>query len=100
MNLPMPAVLAFLARALVLAAGLVFAVSLAAAAVIAAAVLLLQAGWARLTGRPAPRVVGAVWRMRGFRGTAARGSTPGGPAGTFAPRRVRVRADVSDVEPK
>ncbi|WP_332815395.1 hypothetical protein [Ramlibacter sp.] len=92
----MPALLSFIARLLALAAGLVFAASLAAAAVLAAALLLLQAGWARLTGRPAPRVLSGLWRMRGFAGSA--GSRR--PAHGFAPQRVRVRADVTDVEPK
>lgn len=95
MDLPMPAVFTFLARLLALAAGLVLAASLATAAAIAAAVLLLQAGWARLTGRPVPGILGAAWRMRRFRSAGA--SRPGA---AFVPRRVRVRADVSDVEPK
>ncbi len=91
----MPAVLAFIARLLALAAGLVFAASLAAAAVLAAALLLVQAGWARLTGRPAPRVLSAAWRMGGFGRPSRRTPTHG-----FAPQRVRVRADVTDVKPK
>ena len=95
MNSSMPAVLAFIVRLLVLAAGLVFAASLAVAAVLAAAVLLLQAGWARLTGRPGPSVLSAVWRMGAFGRTASRRA-----AQDFAPQRVRVRADVTDVDPK
>ncbi|WBY01715.1 hypothetical protein PE066_20045 [Ramlibacter tataouinensis] len=90
----MSALIAFLARLLALAAGLVFAASVALAAVIAAAVLLLRAGWARLTGRPVSGVLGGAWRMGGFRAAARR---PGHP---FAPQRVRVRADVTDVDPK
>lgn len=90
----MSALFAFLTRLLALAAGLVFAASLAVAAVIAAAVLLLRAGWARLTGRPGPGMLGAAWRMGGLRGASRR------PAHAFVPRRVRVRADVTDVDPK
>ncbi|HYD74511.1 hypothetical protein [Ramlibacter sp.] len=97
----MPLVLSFLARLLALAAGLVLAASLLAAGLVAVAFLLLKAGWARLTGKPVPPILSAVWRMRGF-AAAQRFRTAAStrPAPGFEPRRVRVPVDVTDVEPK
>ncbi len=87
---------AFLTRLLALAAGLVFAASLVAAGVVAAAFLLVRAGWARLTGKPVPRVLSGMWRMAGFRDAARRR-----PAPAFVRQRVRVPDDdVTDVDPK
>jgi hypothetical protein len=89
----MHSILAFLLRALVLAAGLVFAASLAVVFAVALAAWLLRAGWARLTGRPAsPFVVRADFRQAFRRGAAMRPD----PVGT----RLRRDADVTDVEPK
>ena len=97
----MSMVFAFLARLLALAAGLVFAASLLAAGLLAVAFLLVQAGWARLTGRPVPAVLSAAWRMRGFAAARRFGAAAGSrPAPAYAPRRVRVPADVTDVDPK
>lgn len=97
----MPMVFAFLARLLALAAGLVFAASLVAAGLVAVTLLLLQAGWARLTGKPVPPVLSAVWRVRGFAAARRfRSAARARPAPAFEPRRVRVPADVTDVDPK
>ena len=85
-----------------LAAGLVFAASLLLVALLFFALWMLQAGWARLTGRT---VQPFAWRMHtqpGFGGVfrPRSGATPAQHAGAASPVGRRQLPDIEDVEAK
>jgi len=88
----MQALLNFLIRLVLLAAGLVFAASLAVAVVLGLALWTLRQGWARLTGRPVTPFVMRVDPRGGFDRMARRA-----PA---AKPHAREIGDVTDVEAK
>lgn len=96
----MPAVLSFLIRLLLVAAGLLFAASLAVVFAVVLGIWALRAGWARLTGRPMSPFIFRVDPRAGF-GQMYRRAHQGSPT----PRADAVRpgqriGDVLDVEPK
>ena len=90
----MQAILSFLVRLVLLAAGLVFAASLLVALACFAVFWALRYGWARLTGRPVTPFVMRVDPRAGF----GRVFRPDAAQGGEAPRREL--ADVTDVQVK
>lgn len=81
----MQAILRFLLRLMLVAAGLVFAASLAITVGVLLAAWWARATWARLTGRPISPFIVRVHPADAFRSTC---------------RPRRAVADVTDVEPK
>ena len=96
------AILAFLVRFLLLAAGLVFAASLLLTGVVLFAAWLLRAGWARLTGRPVKPFI-VRFGGKSFEDLVRRaGATPGSrtPRADAAQPGLHRLRDVTDVEPR
>jgi hypothetical protein len=97
----MPALLNFILRLVLVAAGLLFAASLAVAFTLMLVGWTLRAGWAKLTGNPVSPFVIRIDPRGGFDRMVRKGA----PQGSRTPRADSVQPgrlvpDVTDVEPR
>jgi flagellar biosynthesis protein FlhB len=99
LKVAMPALLRFIVRLALVAAGLLFAASVAVAVTLMLVGWTLRAGWAKLTGRPVSPFVVRIDPRRGFERMYSRAADTRTPrADSVQPHRAV--ADVTDVEPK
>lgn len=99
-NPPMPTLLTFLLRAVLVAAGLVLALSLAFAFLLLLGAWVLRAAWAKVTGRPVAPFVMRMYPRDGFEQMYRRAAQASRTPRADAAAPSRRAADVTDVEPK
>jgi hypothetical protein len=96
----MPALLNFVVRLVLVAAGLLFAASLAVAFTLLLVGWTLRAGWAKLTGQPVSPFVVRIDPRGGFERMYRRAGPASRTPRADSVRPVRAVPDVTDVEPR